>query len=401
MMMYGSIGAEMRVLYVVTRFPAYDLSFITQEIYGVHAHDPSLRVYSLYPSTEPDPHGLRLPRPGWPSLLKGLARWRAWPLWARLAYQHGRRHWKAFGLAFVHGLYVAEICRREGITHLHSHFATQATVTALVAAHLAGIGYSVTPHAFDLFTPNPALGMTLGRARACVAVSHYHVAYLRDHWPDIRTIWLVYYGVDTSFFQPPPTPRHAPADEIWRVVCVARLVPKKGHLVLIDALALLQQRGITVHLALYGDGPERPSIEARIAQHGLADRITLYGQAPPEVIRAAYHKAHVFALACRRAEDGDQDGLPTVLIEALATALPCVSTHITGVPDLLEDGVTGRCVAPDDPRALAEALADTFADYEGAQAMAAQGVARVQSSFESQHNGGLLWAHWQQTAHPG
>ena len=141
-----------------------------------------------------------------------------------------------------------------------------------------------------------------------------------------------------------------------RILSVGGLNPKKGFRVLIDAVDRLQAEGRSAELTIVGEGPERAAVEARIGQLGLDGAVKLAGAVTEEHVRPFYEQADVFALACRRTDAGDMDGVPVVLMEAMATGVPCVSTRLSGIPELIRDDEEGLLVPPDDSEALAQAI---------------------------------------------
>jgi glycosyltransferase involved in cell wall biosynthesis len=161
-------------------------------------------------------------------------------------------------------------------------------------------------------------------------------------------------GSRWSLVRPPPDPP-------LRLLAVA-LCEKKGLDTLVDACALLRDRGVAFGLRIFGDGPERAALEARAAAHGLAELVHFGGGVPQEEIAREMRACHAFVLPCRRDRNGDMDGIPTVFMEAMATGRPVVSCAISGIPELVRDGETGLIVPPNDPGALADALARLAAD---------------------------------------
>src|SRR4029077_4373573 len=172
---------------------------------------------------------------------------------------------------------------------------------------------------------------------------------------------------------------------VLRLLCVARFLEKKGLDTLIDACALVRDRGVPSTLALHGDGPMGAALAPRIARLGLADRILLGGPIPQEEVARAMRACHAFVMPCRQDRTGDMDGIPTVFMEAMATGRPVVSCPISGIPELVRDGETGILVPPDDPAALAGAIERLAEDAELRLRLGRQARALV----ERQHDAGL------------
>ncbi len=248
-----------------------------------------------------------------------------------------------------------------GVQHLHAHFASDAATVAMLASRLSGIGFSFTAHAKDIYHSyshpqwdRAFLRDKLRAARFVVTVSDYN----RDHLqalagPGRATVHRLYNGVDLQRLAFHVEPR-----EPALILAVGRLVEKKGFRYLIEACARLQAEGLDFRCEVIGDGPERADLAARIAAHGLAERITLRGALPQEMVLERLRRAALFVLPCVVTASGDRDGLPTVLLEAMALGTPAVSTRVAGIPEIIDDGVTGRLVPPADPAALARALGD-------------------------------------------
>lgn len=269
----------------------------------------------------------------------------------RCAVNHGRR--SEVGL-LRHLIYLAEACAvvehcaAARITHAHAHFGTNATSVAMLAAALGGPRYSFTVHGPEEFdTPRAlSLGDKMHRAAFTVAISQFGRSQL-CRWADPGDwdrIKVVHCGIDPArFAQPAPLP-----DGPRRVVAIGRFVEQKGQLALLDALA--EAGDAAPHLTLIGDGELRPLIEERIARLGLSDRVTLTGWVDEDRIRAELDAAHALVMP------SFAEGLPMVVMEAMAAARPVIATHIAGTPELVQPGITGWLVPAGDSAALADAL---------------------------------------------
>ncbi|MEN9645823.1 MAG: hypothetical protein RL238_2492 [Actinomycetota bacterium] len=378
----GEPGADdLRVLYVLKRYPRLSETFIVRELLGLEAQGVHVGVDALLEpeagAQHPDVAAVRaavryLPRrPRWDGALLAahLRVGSRHPVqWARRAFR-ARRHggWRRFQQA---GL-VADRVRRDGFDHVHAHFATAAAEVARDAAALAGVSFSVTAHAKDIFHVDNAdrLPERLGEATTVVTVSHYNVKHLRGELPG-RRIRFVPNGL--------PIPDAVGPVADGPVLCVARLVPKKGIDLLVRAMALSTSGR---SLEIIGDGPCRGDLEALAAELGVAERIVFRGPLPSTDVDAAYRRCALLALPCRIDPDGDRDGMPTVLIEAMARALPVVSTDVVGLDELIATGRDGLLVPPEDAGALAAAIDELLADPLRAAAMGISGRTRVIGEF--------------------
>jgi glycosyltransferase involved in cell wall biosynthesis len=271
--------------------------------------------------------------------------------------------------------------RRAGIKHLHAHFANAATSVALMAAPLAGISFSFTAHAFDIFIDTLLLGAKLKAAAFVACISDYNVRYLREHYPEAQQAQLVVVrnGLDIARFQPQPHPLGVPPC----IIAVGRLVETKGFHTLVDACGRLRNQGLSCRCLIIGAGPEAGRLLNMIKDLDLSDRVILMGKLPPEECLSYYRQADVLAMpSCIRNQDAD--GIPTVLIEALALEIPVVATRVSGIPELVRDGETGLLIAPDDAAALAAALTRLCQDQTLARRLARAGRDLVVSQFDGE-----------------
>ncbi|PZR52686.1 colanic acid biosynthesis glycosyltransferase WcaL [Xylanimonas oleitrophica] len=282
----------------------------------------------------------------------------------------------------VQALELAVAVRERGITHLHAHFASVATTVARLAALLTGITYSVTAHAKDIFHEevDPAdLRRKVADARAVVTVSDYNLAHLRaELGPDAGRVRRVYNGLDLRGF-----PYADPGDRPPVVAAVGRLVEKKGFADLLEAVAVLVGSGRKVEVELVGAGPLADDLRARRDRLGLADVVHLRGPLPQDEVSRVVAGAACFAAPCVVGADGNRDGLPTVLLEAMALGTPVVSTPVTGIPEVVHDDATGLLVPERDPQALAVALGRLLDDALLRRRLAAAARELVETEFDT------------------
>lgn len=266
---------------------------------------------------------------------------------------------------------------------LHSHFLhTPASVTRY-AATLAGLPWSFSAHARDIWTTADwEKREKLADARwgvTCTALNHVHLAGLAAAPERIER---VYHGLDFTRFPaaPPARPPRDGSGEPVRLLSVGRAVEKKGFDTLLDALARLPD-GLAWTWTHIGGGERLAALKAQAERLGLSSRIDWRGALPQDQVIAAGLEADAFVLPCRRGADGDQDGLPNVLMEAQTLGLPCLSTRLSAIPELIEDGVTGILVPPGDPAALAAALERLIRDPGTRARLAAAGAKKVRADF--------------------
>ncbi len=250
-----------------------------------------------------------------------------------------------------------------GVVHLHAHFAHSPTSVALYASVLSGLPFSFTAHAKDIYTSDSAqLREKIALARFVVTCTEYNRRHLLDLAGGVRTpIHRIYHGIDTRLFAGDGHVNHVPSPP-FRLLTVARLIAKKGIPTILKALKILRERGIALDHTLIGDGPDRDRIVTLISRLGLSGACRWIGSQPHDVVLAHYRRADLFVLGCEVAADGDRDGIPNVLFESMAMGVPVVTTAVSAIPELVEQGKTGLLVPPGDPEALAEAMLTMLTD---------------------------------------
>lgn len=269
------------------------------------------------------------------------------------------------------------------VAHLHAHMAHVPTTVAMYAAQQLGVPFSFTGHAADLFRDRSLLRAKLRRASFVACISAWHRTFYRKlverpegDYPVIRC------AVDTTEFQPrAPDPAAPPL-----LLGVGRLVPKKGFDLLIEALAVLRDRGTGFRAVIGGEGPEADALRALRDRLGLADRVELPGALSNDRVRQLMADATLFALPCRIDARGDQDGIPVVLMEAMACGVPCVSGDLPAIRELIADGRSGRLIPPGDVPALAAALQQLLADSAARTHMGTAGRHHIEMEFATTVN---------------
>jgi glycosyltransferase involved in cell wall biosynthesis len=251
-------------------------------------------------------------------------------------------------------------CLPAGTSILHAHFANDAAVLARYLARLTDIPYRLTAHAYDLYQDPFLLDRNLRFASRILTVSEANKVFLekrlRARKLADKAVEVVRCGIDLERFayrDPKALGEHA------RLLCVARLVAKKGHATLLDAVAAMRRDGSNVTLDIAGDGPLERELRARAEREDLEGAVRFLGTVSHDAVREAMLASDAVVLASRVAADGDRDGIPVALIEAMALGIPVVSTSASGIPELITPG-TGRLAPPGDPEALARAIRDTL-----------------------------------------
>src|SRR6266550_2619446 len=285
-------------------------------------------------------------------------------------------------------LYFADFFARNGVDHVHVHFANRAAHTAVFLKEISGIPFSVTAHGQDFMKDlgsDDLLREICDAAEFVAAETDYSRDLLRQRCPNSAAkIHRVYNGIDLERF---PAPRDETARPevapyyLPRIVSVGRLVPFKGFDDLIDACAELARRRIDFVCDIIGDGPRRETLQAKIEQLDLSSRVNLLGSLSQGAVLEKLQAAQIFALASTTDAQGATDVFPTVILEAMASARPVVSTRLAGIPELVVDGQTGMLAPPGDSTALADALEQLLRDPELRLRFGHAGRARIEQDF--------------------
>jgi glycosyltransferase involved in cell wall biosynthesis len=266
------------------------------------------------------------------------------------------------------------------VEHIHAHWATHPALAAFVASRLTGIPYSFTAHAHDIYVNQSMLREKMHAARFVVTISEFNRRFLTGRYGPTAADRLVvlHCGTDPALFRPVP----ATAEEPTTIVTVASLQPQKGHRYLVEACRLLTTAGHDLRCLFVGDGRERADLERQIADAGLRQRVLLLGNQPRHRVIELVGEAHLVVQPSVVLPNGKMEGIPVALMEALAMERAVVATDISGVSELVEDGVTGLLVPPGDPAALAAAIERLVRDPALRHRLGAAGRDRVRAEFD-------------------
>ena len=285
---------------------------------------------------------------------------------------------------FLRAGYIAPLLRRFDIGHVHAHFASTAGAVALHLHRLTGVSYSLTAHAKDIYrhdVDRRKLAAKLDAARFAVTVSDYNARYLSRIAPSSRIV-RIYNGLDLERFAPNGRVTTAPP----LVLAVGRLVEKKGFDVLVHAFALLRDRGVAARCKIVGKGEREGDLRALIAKLELGEEVELVGPRTNEQLLELYGAASVVVVPSVVGADGNREGLPVVLTEAMALGIPVVATDVTGIPELVHVGRTGLLAPQGDARALADRLRQALEVPVRAAALASAGRERIVEAFNLHTN---------------
>jgi glycosyltransferase involved in cell wall biosynthesis len=385
---------------IVKGWPRLSETFIAQELVGLEGLGLRLRLYSLRHPTDGKVHDLARALAGPVAYLpEYLWRepWRVWRGWRRArrfpGYAHARWTWRRdlardptpnrvrrFGQALV---LAAELAA--DVRHLYAHFLHTPASVARYAAIMRELPWSASAHAKDIWTtPEWEKREKLADAAWVVTCTSAGAEHLRALAPRPASVELVYHGIDPARFPPPVAPR-APRDgrqmdDPVTILSVGRAVEKKGYDDLLRALGRLP-RDRAWRFIHIGGGPLLRRLKRQAERLSIDARVEWLGTQTQDAVRAAYGRADLFVLASRLAADGDRDGLPNVLLEAMSQGCAVVACNISAIPELIEDGVNGLLAPANDADALARAILRAIADPHLRERLAVAAASRVHAEF--------------------
>lgn len=391
--------------YVLKMFPRFSETFILSEILELERRGERIAVFSLKKPDDGCFHAelaeLRVRAQYLPEHVRSSPSvyLRAH---LRAALAAPRRYAATLGVAlrfgaearegFMRAPLVADGARVTGCTRLHAHFASLPAITAFFASRLSGLPFTFTAHAKDIFLQGRSgalLRTLLHAAERVITVSDFNVDYLRGIGGAVlppERIVRIYNGIDLERFRPSQGPMADPP----LVLAVGRLVEKKGFGDLVEALGRLREENIAFTAKIVGKGPEEGALRRRIAERRLMDSVELTGPLPRGRVAELLARTAVLAVPCVVGRDGNRDGLPTVLLEAMAAGVPAVATTVTGIPEAIDDGQSGRLVGPGDVAAFARALREVLEDPARRAGMGRRARLRAERDFDLRANVGDL-----------
>jgi glycosyltransferase involved in cell wall biosynthesis len=384
----------MKIAYLINQYPKVSHTFVRREIHALERLGLEVERFSIRRSSEQssDPEDRNEEAKTHVILDSGLLAMKVASWWllltrpARLLLAFAlclRLGWHSERGLLRHVFYFGEACilfrkiQKLGCEHVHSHFGTNSTTVALLCRRLGGPPYSFTVHGPEEFDKPALIHLTekIGACKFVAGVSSFGRSQLYRHcdhsqWPKVQ---VVHCGLDATFLQQETTP----VPEAPRLVCVGRLCEQKGQLLLIEAAALVAKEGIDFELVLVGDGEMRTAVEALIAAHSLEKKIRITGWASSEVVQEELRAARVMILP------SFAEGLPIVIMEALALGRPVITTYIAGIPELVESGQCGWMIPAGSVEAIKTAMSAAIAAPTAElQKMGHEGRRRVQQMHD-------------------
>ena len=392
----------MKLAYLVSQYPATSHTFIRREVEALRASGVALDTFSVRRPSEAERSAdvdrrefeqtwyVLPPSPG--RILRAHAsqltrRPLAYAKTLRRAMKHrvpGARAAIWAGFHFAEAVTLADELERRGVDHLHNHFANSGANVGYLASQLLGIDWSLTLHGISEFDypAGQLLPEKIAAAAFVACVTHFGRAQaMRMVDPaEWDKLFVARCGLDLEAFR-----AHAPSGPVqvppkrtpFRIVTVGRMSAEKGHVGLVEAFAAVRSRR-ECELRIVGDGPERERVERRAAELGVADSVSFAGRVPSAHVMAELALADAFAMS------SFMEGLPVVIMEALAMGVPVIAPAVAGIPELVVHGETGLLFAPSDWSELAERIEAVVADPDAARAMARRGCERVEAEFAIQ-----------------
>lgn len=404
--------------YILKGYPRTSETFILNEIFWLEQSGLKLSIFSLKKPEHEKPHRVisqiranvtylpEAPPSEETNLLASLKRnlplfaasnWKLFRL-RPLGYLRALSESVTLGVKYRRGNFIKQflqagfialsVLKSGRIRHLHAHFCHGATEVAMLASRMCGVPFSFTAHAKDIYrqdmNPGDLLPLKFRRARFAVTCTRANQSYLDRLRPADTPLYTIYHGLDLARFVPS---EHTVKPDVPLILSVGRLVEKKGFHLLIEACRLLKDKGHEFQCQIIGGaGTEQEKLKKLIAALELEQTVTLLPAMTQEGLLVKYEQATMFALPCQVLADGDRDGIPNVLVEAMAMKLPVISTPISGIPELIENAVNGLLISPQNSSSLAIALETLLNDAELRTRLGEAARQTVCSHFDVQRN---------------
>jgi colanic acid/amylovoran biosynthesis glycosyltransferase len=404
---------KLRVGYVLKRFPRLSETFILNEMLELERQGVEIEIYSLFKPPAEERHALLADLKARVTYLPATqamdqmtvksGQANALPERVPLADALGSHEFDPVmpgksaqdkTAIIFKAATVALLAKASNLQHLHAHFGSDAATVALMASRLSGLPFSFTAHAKDIYhtydtevTDRRMRRAKISEAAFVATVSEFNRKHLSGiaGKQNAANIHRLYNGIDLSRFS-----HRSEGRDPATILAVGRLVEKKGFTYLVDACRILARRSVDFRCDIVGDGPLHSDLAAQISAAQLSGKVNLLGPRKQEQLIDLMQTATIMALPCIVTESGDRDGLPTVLLEALASGLPCVSTTVSGVPEIIDDGENGYLAEPGDAQELADKIAFLLGQPILCAAFARAGRAKAEREFDLSANTAIL-----------
>jgi glycosyltransferase involved in cell wall biosynthesis len=387
------------VTVLMSRFPSVTETFILREMIEMERQGQPVRLVPMLKESPPVVHDAAKP---WTDRalytpyangaivaanLRALVRrpWRYLSLFVRLVLGTIRKPGTLVRTlaVFPKSVWLAGKLQDEGLRHIHAHYATHPSTMALIIAAFSDITFSFTVHAHDIQVDRSLLRWKLRETRFVRSISAFNKRFLEGLYPQEAAgkIEVVHVGIEPDVYEANAERTVAAPAGPPRILCVAAHKPYKGLPYLIEAARILRDEGVSFRCDVVGHGPMHDELQQMIRERKLDDVFHLAGPRSQDEVATMMAEATLFALPSIIAEDGQMEGIPVALMEALASARAVVSTSISGIPELVEDGINGLLVPPADAGALARAIRTLLEDPERAREMGRRGQQKVRAEF--------------------
>ncbi len=387
--------------FLVKTYPKVSETFVLQEILAVQKEPYDVTIFSMQHPTDDQFHKafdsvtaeINYLTPNhwkhWHSIkthlkMIGLC---FWPYLSTLLFALKHSEQGSFE-QFCQAVYLAKAVQEQGIKHLHVHFASEPAGLAELTSRLCKVTYSISAHAKDIYLQNPlSLARKIANAQFVVTCTEYNRRYLNSINTSSTPVYRIYHGIDATRIMNESnnnnTHHHS---DLLRILSVGRLQEKKGFPTLIVACHLLKQARYSFRCDIVGYGPYIGELQALIDQYQLSDSICLWGKMTHERVVEFYRQADIFALPCQVTHEGDRDGIPNVLMEAMTFAIPVISTNISGIPEIIENNTSGLIVETKNDQALFSALQHLIDNPELRKQIGEAGKHRVATRFDAEQH---------------
>jgi len=405
---------SLRVAYIISQYPEFHETFVAREVNAMRLKGIKFRLFSLknpkpferalYPDHiqlieySPLIASIRLILANAGEFFSSPLRYLAAVTWLiRSHYMQPLELLKSLAVLPKTVLFAKMI--RGNFDLLHAHWATIPAAMAVVVNTLTGIRFSITAHAWDIFlSPPQLLREKISKSSGIITCTGYNVKYLKTICAskDKDKIFRNYHGLDIATF--PTSSTILEKGQPLRIIAIGRLVEQKGFIYLIRAVKILAEQGVHLHLSIIGEGPLRNQLQKEAYQARLLSKVDILGRLPHEQTIATLRESHIMVAPSVIAGDGNQDGIPNVILEGMACALPVIATNISGIPEVILHKKTGYLVEPSNVPALVDAILDVISFPEQAKAYGIAGRRFVEKHFDISKNIEQLFLLLQQFA---
>lgn len=411
-------GRDPKVAYIMSRFPKLTETFILFEMLAMREQGIEVEVYPLlrHRTEVMHPEARQfmeqahfLPFISWAIVQANLSYLRRKPraylstLWDLLRGTWGSLRYFSGALAiFPKSVYFAAHMVPAGVSHIHAHFASHPAAAAYVIHRLTDIPFSFTAHGSDIHRDRTMLPEKVAEAAFVVPISDFNKAVIVDACDGRFTekMMVIHCGVDTQHFHPqdeehngavpPGITRNRPLT----LCCIGTLHEVKGQHFLLEACRLLKERDVDLRCHFIGDGPDREALVEQSLEAGISDWIHFHGQQPRAEIARLLGDADVVVAPSVPSSDGRREGIPVALMEAMASGVPVVASRLTGIPELVDDGVSGLLTPPGDAMALADALERLWLEPSLRRRLGRAAREKVLAEFDLHTNAAILARHF-------